>query len=312
MPQIAQEYAIKVVDHVDAMLAYWDRDLRCRFANAAYRVWFGKGRDELIGLHMKELLGPLYEMNLPYIEGALRGEEQTFERDITLPDGSVRHSLACYFPDLVDGQVMGFCVQVADVSRLKELELELKAAKAKAEALATHDFLTGLPNRVLLLDRISSAIHQAARTGRSVAVVAIDLDNFKSINDSYGHECGDAVLKEVAERMKAAIRGTDTISRIGGDEFILMASEAGTELQLRLVLDRMYQIVCVPIQRGEVTLIPNLSCGVAVYPTDGLSANELMISADRALYQAKREGKNRFAFRESSGAGADPRPGDGA
>lgn len=119
-----------VADHVTAMLAYWDKDLVCRFANDAYRDWFGKSREEMVGkMTIKELLGPLYEKNLRYITGALAGVQQTFEREIPLPNGGVRFSLANYFPDIVDGEVLGFVVHVADITPLKLLEIELKKSK---------------------------------------------------------------------------------------------------------------------------------------------------------------------------------------
>lgn len=115
-----------VADHVSAMLAYWDNDLVCRFANAAYMDWFGKTREELVNkVTIKELLGPLYEKNLPYISGALKGHKQTFEREIRLPSGELRHSLGNYFPDIENGVVKGFFVHVADITQIKLLEYEL-------------------------------------------------------------------------------------------------------------------------------------------------------------------------------------------
>lgn len=115
-----------VSDHVSAMLAYWDKDLVCRFANAAYRDWFGKTREQLVDkMTLKELLGPLYEKNLPYISGVLEGKSQTFEREIPLPSGGIRYSIANYFPDIVNGKVRGFFVHVADVTPIKLLEKEL-------------------------------------------------------------------------------------------------------------------------------------------------------------------------------------------
>jgi len=115
----------RVIDNIPGMLAYWDRNLFCRFANRAYEAWFGVSPEELIGKHVRELLGPLYELNLPYIEGALRGEAQEFEREIPDPQGGPpRHSLASYVPDVVDGVVQGFFVLVSDVSELKRVELE--------------------------------------------------------------------------------------------------------------------------------------------------------------------------------------------
>lgn len=117
---------LKVADHVTAMLAYWDSNLICRFANAAYREWFGKTREEMINkMTLPQLIGPLYEKNLPYILGALQGKPQQFEREIITPAGDVRHSLANYLPDIVNGEVKGFFVHVADISQLKLLEKEL-------------------------------------------------------------------------------------------------------------------------------------------------------------------------------------------
>ena len=120
------------VDKIPAMLAYWDAEQRCRFANRAYERWFGVSPEELIGKHIRDLLGPIYELNLPYIEGALRGEPQEFEREIPDPAGGPsRHSLANYIPDVVDGVVRGFYVLVTDISAIKRAELALKESEAR-------------------------------------------------------------------------------------------------------------------------------------------------------------------------------------
>ncbi len=124
--------ALRVVDKIPAMIAYWNTDLRCVFANDAYLHWFGRTRKSLLGRRISELLGPeLYAKNLPYMQRALAGERQEFERDIRLPNGEIRNSLAIYLPDVVDGKVQGFVVQVADVTALKRLERELTVIKAK-------------------------------------------------------------------------------------------------------------------------------------------------------------------------------------
>ena len=298
MPQDLIDIAMKVVDNVDVMLGYWDRDLRCRFANAAYQVWFGKSRQELLGSSIKDLLGPLYELNRPYILAALEGKTQVFEREIPLPDGSTRHSLAAYYPDIVNGAVCGFTVQVTDVTRLKRLEIELQEAKNRAELMATHDFLTGLPNRVLLMDRIATAMARVRRSGGLFGIIAIDMDGFKAINDTYGHEAGDGVLREIASRMIGAIRSTDTISHLGGDEFIFLVNDVGTIEGLTFAIQHFLDAVCRPMQFEGVALMPTLSCGVAVYPTNGTDEKGLMARADAALYEAKRRGKNCFVFSE--------------
>lgn len=120
--------ALWVINQISAMVAYWDASQRCVFSNDAYRKWFGKSPEEMVGMTMKELLGPLYEKNLPYIRGALAGQPQVFERLIPLPDGGSRDSIATYTPDVVDGIVRGFSVHVADVTSLRQREATLATA----------------------------------------------------------------------------------------------------------------------------------------------------------------------------------------
>jgi PAS domain S-box-containing protein len=138
--------ALRVVNHISAMVAYWDRDQRCVFSNDAYREWFGKSPEEMVGMRVDELLGPrLYALNRPYILAALKGETQVFERRIPLPGGGFRDSIATYSPDIVNGEVIGFSVHVADVTLLREREAELeRALREKEQMLAEVDELTGL------------------------------------------------------------------------------------------------------------------------------------------------------------------------
>lgn len=287
---------LKVMDNVDALLGYWDKDLRCREANAAYKAWFGKTREEILGRHIEELLGPLFELNLPHIRAALEGEVQVFEREIPLLHGSVRHSLASYYPDIVKGRVVGFSVHVADVTRMKQLERELQAAKTQAEKMATHDFLTGLPNRVLLEETVSRAIGRAKFHDNLVGVAIVDMDEFKQINDVYGHETGDEFLKEIARRLKRVLRITDTVARLGGDEFVIVACDVKNTHELRLAMSRIVGAGSLPWSYQAANLIPSLSCGVASFPNDGTSVRELLAAADAAMYRAKRQGKNRIVF----------------
>ncbi len=124
---VIDSLALKVTEHLTAMVAYWDKDQICRFANSSYSQWFGKTKDEIVDkMSTMDLLGSSYENNRPYIEGALNGVEQTFERVITLPSGIRRHTLAHYYPDIVDGIVVGFVAHAVDVDDSKNLELALK------------------------------------------------------------------------------------------------------------------------------------------------------------------------------------------
>jgi PAS domain S-box-containing protein len=139
------EIALGVINQIPAMVAYWDVNERCRFSNDAYEQWFGRSREEMNGITMKELLGPIYEKNLPHIQKALAGKKQVFERQIPLPNGEVRESIATYTPDIADGVVRGFYVLVADVTPLKEREQELKQALEQRDAaLAEVHTLRGL------------------------------------------------------------------------------------------------------------------------------------------------------------------------
>lgn len=286
---------LELVDHLDAMVAYWDNNQVCVFANDAYQHWFGKSRKDLVGRTMEDLLGQLYPKNLPYIRAAYEGKVQVFEREIPTPDGRIRSSLATYTPRIVDGKVCGIFVHVADVTPLKKLERELRAAKSEAENIATHDFLTGLPNRVLLLDRISQALARSKRTQRLVGAISIDIDDFKKINDAYGHVAGDSLLVEFASRLKHSLREFDSVTRMGGDEFFLLVPEIESDTQIISMAERLLEKVRAPFQIGKAAITPACSLGIALYPPHAATAEALIGSSDRALYVAKKLGKNRYA-----------------
>jgi len=289
----------ELANHLDAMLAYWDTNQTCLYANNAYYKWFGKKREQVIGLTMKELLGPIYEKNLPYIEGALHGNVQTFEREIPSPDGSIRHSLTTYTPYIHEGEVLGFFVHVVDVTPLKQLENELREAKEKSEQLATHDFLTGLPNRVLLNDRICQALNIAQRTNKFIAVISLDIDDFKLINDSHGHLIGDQFLIEIANRINNSLRNLDTVTRMGGDEFLILATEIESTDQLRLVAERILNNIKVPFVTGSYEITPSCSLGITFNVSRQADPQILISESDKALYIAKSRGKGQYVITEN-------------
>lgn len=284
------------------MVAYWDLNKVCLFANNAYLDWLGIPKQKMIGITMPEMLGSLYNVNLPYIEAAYAGERQVFERDVRAPDGRVRHGLATYIPHIVGGQVYGMFVHVVDVTPLKKLEHELRTAMNEAERLATHDFLTGLPNRVLLIDRIRQALTVSSRTHRKTALFSVDIDNFKRINDTHGHPAGDRCLVEIASRLKSLLREADSVTRMGGDEFIVLVPEIETHAQAETLAQRILECLSAPLQVGNYTAACTCSVGVALYPQDGASPEALIANSDNAAYLAKKLGKNRYAL----AGGKDP------
>lgn len=161
--------------------------------------------------------------------------------------------------------------------------------------VAYRDSLTGLPNRHLLLDRIEQSKAFSERNGKSLAVCFMDLDGFKSINDTHGHEAGDQVLKEVGRRLEACVRKNDTVARLGGDEFVILLTEIGDDTGHHEVLERMLSAIRQPIALpGNAQAKVSSSIGVTVYPKDDSPASVLVEHADQAMYKAKRSGKNRW------------------
>ncbi len=165
---------------------------------------------------------------------------------------------------------------------------------------ANHDTLTGLPNRRLLEDRISQAITRSDRSRKMLAICFLDLDGFKQINDTFGHDAGDEVLRSVAARLVKALRGDDTVARIGGDEFVLLFGELEGEQDISPLLDRLLKDVAQPISTGDNTVSVTASIGVTFYPKDAPPAEALLQHADAAMYDAKNKGKSQYRFYQPS------------
>ncbi|WP_413439216.1 EAL domain-containing protein [Sulfuriferula sp. GW1] len=170
------------------------------------------------------------------------------------------------------------------------------ATEESLRHLATHDALTGLPNRSLLSDRLSMAMAQARRTGKGFAVVALDLDGFKKINDALGHPVGDVLLREASMRLRDTLRDTDTLARVGGDEFIALLPNALTEADIQIVSRRMIAAIQLPFEIQGHALYVSTSIGIATYPNHGDNEVTLLAHADLALYRAKETGKARYVI----------------
>ena len=176
---------------------------------------------------------------------------------------------------------------------------DVSAARAKSLAmshLAQHDALTDLPNRVLFNDRLTQAIALAERQGRQLAVMFVDLDHFKKINDSLGHDIGDKLLRSVAGRLKACVRGSDTISRLGGDEFVVLLSQVEHAGDAAISARKVLRELAAPHMIDGKSLDISTSIGVSTYPIDGQDAESLMNRADNAMYEAKQRGRNNYQF----------------
>ncbi len=173
---------------------------------------------------------------------------------------------------------------------------ERKAAQRRIEFLARHDVLTELPNRALFEDRLDIAMAQGERSGARVALLMIDLDGFKAINDTLGHSAGDAVLIEVAARLRACIRPGDTVARLGGDEFVIIIPDSKRAAAADLVAIRVLEALAAPMRLETESRSITCSIGIAVHPDNTADHQSLLRQADAAMYMAKQAGRNRYRF----------------
>jgi diguanylate cyclase (GGDEF)-like protein len=167
-------------------------------------------------------------------------------------------------------------------------------ATALMSIKAERDFLTGLPNRALLADRLACSMEIAQRHGKRVALMFLDLDNFKEVNDSLGHAVGDRLLQSTARRLQACLRGSDTVSRQGGDEFLMLLTEVTSMQDTGVIADKLKKAMAEPHLIGQHQIRVTLSIGISLYPDDGKDVESLLLHADRAMYFAKRSGRNTY------------------
>ena len=179
-----------------------------------------------------------------------------------------------------------------------ELAEEIGRAKLQMAYLAQHDALTGLPNRILLNDRLTQAMALAQRQGKQLALMFLDLDRFKYINDSLGHSVGDQLLLSVAHHLTAAVRGSDTVCRQGGDEFVILLADVEHARDAALSAEKILTALTAPHRIDQLELHVTVSIGISIYPEDGQDVDSLIKSADTAMYHAKENGRNNFQFFE--------------
>jgi diguanylate cyclase (GGDEF)-like protein len=187
------------------------------------------------------------------------------------------------------GRATGAVIVFRDVSAVRAMAQQITHA-------AEHDFLTGLPNRMLLNDRVGQAIALALRHRNKVALLFLDLDGFKHVNDSLGHPIGDKLLQSIAKRLVDCVRGSDTVSRQGGDEFVVLLSEVQHVEDAAITARRMLEAVAEAHFIDQHDLHVTTSIGVSVYPEDGVDAETLIKNADTAMYQAKETGRQNYQF----------------
>lgn len=264
--------------------------------NRSYAEFLGLAKNEILGNKDNEILGNVIgDLERATDQEALKNGSHVTEGWVNRPGRRriLLSTLKTVFHD-EQGQVRGIVGVARDVTDQKKAEETLRLQQRSLQHLAHHDVLTGLPNRLHLINRLTSALHEAEEDKSTIAVLFLDLDHFKHINDSLGHSVGDQLLRGVAQRLTANVRQADVIARLGGDEFTIIlrglrAVETASDVAMKII--RAFRE---PIAAGDRDLTVTPSIGVSVYPDDGASTEELLRNADTAMYLAKRSGRNTF------------------
>src|SRR5687767_13121120 len=293
-----------VANNVPALISYVDRDQRYRFSNRTYDDWFGIAHEEMLGRTLAEIFGEeSYARMRGEIERCLGGAAVEFE--LSIADGERRRTLqvACVPHLASDGDVHGFYLLANDVTALKQAQEDLRFAAVqlqhdarRLEFLAHHDTLTGLPNRAMFTDRAREAVAHARRHDKTAASLFLDMDNFKQVNDGLGHEVGDELLKLMASRLRASVRGDDFVARIGGDEFCVLLQDIAEPREAAAVAQKLLHELGKPYRVGLHDVLSGASIGIACVPQDGDEVNMLLRLADHAMYRAKELGRNGYQF----------------
>jgi diguanylate cyclase (GGDEF)-like protein len=305
----AERKLAKTVNEFDAVIKsieygvlFMDSDLRVHIANRAFREMWGIP-DELFAENptLRDLI------NFNRYNGIYDVAEQQFDRyvekremqvrkgvrgpkEIRRKDGIVYQCQCVVLPD--NGRMLTFF----DITKHKNMETELARSLNKVSYLANRDALTGLPNQRLFQERFLSTLAISKRQGWKMAIMFIDLDNFKEVNDSFGHEAGDKILQMAAHRLLETVRESDTVARIGGDEFLVIQTEVKDKADAAHVADKIVEQLSAPfdLDGNEITI--GASIGIAMYPTHGDNSKDLTSKADNAMYRTKALGKRGHSF----------------
>lgn len=296
--QLQQELTLRereyrtLVENSPDVIARFDRQFGCRYANPVLLQAVGRLETGALGCSPHALWGQEAGAKLTQHLAQVVGSKVPVELELQWPDvlGRSVCSLVSLTPELDDdASVCSVLLVGRDIS-------ELKAYQDKVHQMAFYDALTGMPNRVLFHDRLAQMLKDAVYHRCQAGVMVVDLDRFKQINDTMGHAAGDALLKEVALRLRASVRSYDTVARLGGDEFGMLLPQIRAASHLARVAGKVKAAFNQSFWLEGQEIFVSCSVGIAVYPTDSEAAEELLKYADSAMYSAKRSGRNNFRF----------------
>jgi diguanylate cyclase (GGDEF)-like protein/PAS domain S-box-containing protein len=291
----AQRMTQQLIEALPNPIYFKRTDGRYLGVNKAWEAYFGTPRDAFLGKTVHDLYpgDPEIADRLQATDQVLwekPGTPQVHEESIRTPDG--RHHDAIYYKATftrADGSVAGLIGTIVDIT-------ERKQAEERVRHLAHFDELTGLPNRSMFNQRLGHALARARRAGDPLAILFIDLDRFKNVNDTLGHEAGDRVLKEIAQRLRGCLREVDTVSRLGGDEFVVLIEGPPQPADVADVAQKILAAVARPVLLESQEFHLTASIGISTCPGDSDDLQGLMKNADIAMYRAKEQGKNNFQF----------------
>ena len=277
-----------MLEHASDVIAVLDLDLNVRYVTPAAERLLGSPTTMLIGGSWLDLVVPVEkEMVRALITRSQRDRPTHGEVRLLAGDGSTRY-VDVVASQVVDDEEPGYVLTCHDVTQRRELEEQLTHQ-------AFHDSLTGLANRALFTDRLDQALARRSRSDRDFAVLFVDLDDFKDVNDSLGHAAGDDLLRQVTARLHDVLREQDTAARLGGDEFALLLVDVAGEADANAVAERLIAAMARPFAVNGAEIMSSISVGIALSTSETQSAHEVMRNADLALYEAKNLGKDRYA-----------------
>ena len=292
-------YLHSILQHSPALISVKDLDGNVVLASDHYKHLQNVDEDGFVGknvfdVYPKDIAQALWDIDL-----ATKNRRQTFESELQLMhgDGTLHTYFMVKFPLRDDSdEVFGVCTICTDISERKLAENALREQQSRLNYMAFHDSLTSLPNRSLFYDRIYHGLARAQRSNSKLALMLLDIDRFKNINDSLGHDSGDLLLKAIAVRLNESVRDMDTVARLGGDEFVVVLEGVNDLDDVIFIANKLLVTLARPLEICGHEITITVSIGVSLYPDDGVDADELLKNADIAMYKAKEAGKNNCQF----------------
>ena len=286
----SEKRLVTITDNLPAMIAYVDHERRFRFANRVYEKWFGRPLDEIIGQPFDQLMAPALaaQFDYYYLRG-MQGEKCDYELESRGLDGTPLWLKCSFVPDIDDatGKARGVYGMVHNVTKAK-------LAEQRLTRLAQFDTLTGLANRNQFNDTLARILEDNDRSGRPLALMFLDIDHFKQVNDRHGHANGDLLLKEFATRLAGCVRPSDAVARLSGDEFVVLLDGLHSVEEPQFIARKIIAALEKPFVLDDHFARVTTSIGIAMREGGAETASLLMKRADEALYDAKRSGRNTF------------------